>query len=270
MSKRQDITDQDDDQELDLEEPETEEGEEEGDDKPTPKPAKQPSEALKEIKGLKASLAQLQGLIAGNATKEDKKAVSNLDAMLEALVQGGYDKQEVAVLAATLGAVTKDLEAKYESRTGQDRVNSLNAQYKNAVEREVDVYVEQYGKSVEYAKERLVREIRDHIVNDDKFTEPFKEGRLPSQTEFRKATAKILGTYLKETGIKKSEANQPEQLDLKSSAKKSSPAISKDGTVDTKKLTDFEREVYQQTLNITKNKDIALEALRTVKGKSFD
>lgn len=274
MAKKVDILDPD-DQELEGLDPETEgeEGEAEGDDKQPPKrqPPADDGTTARELKKLQNSFAQLQALVAGG-TKTDKTTVSRVDETLSALLEGGYDKQEVAVLAATMNALRQDLENKYEQKTGADKVAALNASYRSTVEQEIDVFVEQYGKVVEYAKDRLINEARDLMVNDDKFTAPFNQGRLASRGDFKKVVSKIVGNYLKESGIKRADNNSAsEQPDLRNSAKRPSSAISKDGEVDTKKLGDLEREVYMSTLNITKNKELALKALKTVQGKkSFD
>lgn len=245
----------------DDEDDEEDDDEEEGKKKPAPRRERQ------DLSKLERSIEELKAMAAGG-TRAEQKRVSEVEKLLESMLQGGYNKDQVAALALVAQAVKADLKAEdAEGREVADR-QTLDEQCFDAVDAEIDKYVKRYP-AVRWAKSELRTRVGQYMARSNKFADAqarYAQKKKPAQSDFARATERIVGTFLKESGIKGSGTS--DQLDIKSSRTKPSPAVSKSGEVNVDRLNDFEREIYQSTLNITKNKELALKALKRVRGQA--
>jgi len=247
-------------------EPETtEDGGEEQEQKPAAPPSTVDPATTAAINQLTAQVSRLVAGAAG-AGKQTQAEVSELE-MLLAELSRDHDPAQVAILYRFAEAIEKKIEKRYQGAVQQDKVGTHQQQCRAALTRELDALAEKYGEAkVEYSKPQLYQEVLNVVDKDPQFANElakFNRGEVPN---FKKAVQLVSDKWAKEFGMMKDGKSGSDQLDTKNSRTKPSAAISKDGKVDVTKLTDYEREVYTATLNVTKNKDIALKALKEIGG----
>lgn len=269
MPRQQDITDETNDE--DVEDQELEEDEDsEGDDDDSPdlddKPAPQKRRSAprnEDMSDIRQQLAELKAIAAGG-NREDKQKVSKVDQMFEKLLNGGYKKEQLAALAGLVESLKEDLRAEYGEATEKATKAALDSACWTAIDKEIEKYADSIP-AVEWAKDTIRRRVRDLVSKSPEAQHAYSQGKVPPQNLFAKATKRITETYLKASGIKQGGSSSNDQLDVKNSRVKPGGAIAKDGEVDVDKLSDFERNIYVTTLNITKNKELALDALKALR-----
>lgn len=273
MPKKTDITEND--QELDAsaegdqENTENSQGEpEDGADKPTGRA--NDANTLQEIK---QTLQGLQRLVAGDSTKRsDQARVSRLESEFSELSKE-YKPEQLKVLARIAVALKEDMVEEYGAAKQKEATQGFDQQCFDRAYDEIEKVIDQFpGSQSATVREALmagiVKDVGKLMASDNRFEaarSAYQGGRVPAREDFSKAVRLIAGTYLKESGMTLSDKKgASDQLDTRTSRSRPQPIVSKDGTVDVSKLSDWEREIYNETLNKTKNKDLALKALKAL------
>lgn len=243
--------------------------------------------AAAEQEQTKAQLAQIQQTLiqmrsnaeAGKpATKEE---VSELEKAYALLVGEGYKveglKGQAVLFQAFKEDLLKEVRGEYEKAESEKGQKSLNERCYDRASDELEKIIRGKEISAELSEQLKDPDYRSMILQKMWRTmteEPglqsarnaYQKGVAPMANEFEKAARLVLQKL--PGGLTTMSRDKSEQLDSKSSKPGSGhPAVSKKGEVDTSKLNDWEREVYMTALNTTKNKDIALHALQTIKQK---
>lgn len=274
MGKRQDITENDQELDEELDDDELDDDAEEVEDEDAEsKPAPKRQKDSPEMREIKQSLLQLTQIVGQQGTKADKEKVSKVDAMFATLLGKGYKEEDLAPMAAVVQALTEDIKEKIGEASAADKKLSLDDRCRKAVHDRIAEHTRDFP-AVGWAKDEIANRVRHLLANGEEFESAriaYTSGQEPSAADFKKATAKVVRTFLKESGIKSGDSkSSPEQLDMKSSAKSVTKGISKDGkTVDLDQLSEFERDVYVTTKNYTKSDELAKEALQAIRGKKF-
>lgn len=280
MPKKIDLTEMDDqeldldDEEQDLDDEEEEDQDEESedgddedesdeeDDEPSQKRTKRKSSSRKEDPQLAQKLDEIKQLLSGNrGTPEAKQR--KVDVLLEQLAAGGkFSKDQLAVLSLFAEAVREDLATDYEA----DKKQMSEKQLFESADREFDRAASRMCKKhpqMKWAKGEIIKQAMNEMFKGKAFADAraqFERRILPDSEEFDKAVQRIARNYLKDHGIKVSNAS--EQLDVRSSRSKPATSnASKKGELDTSRLSDREKEIYFETKNATKDEDLAREAL---------
>jgi hypothetical protein len=270
MSKKDIATTLDQDDELDLDQEDLDEEDleddedEEEDDEPA-KGKKSPSSVTKkDITEFRSELSDLKKLVQKSGDAGDQKKLSRVDALFQAMLKGGSKIEDLQPLYALVEAIREDVKEESEEGKKKDRQASLDDRCWETMQ---SVWQEFVAKdpSLEWSEDKILNRAIKLLSTGKSFAsarEKYDAGRVPAQKDFRDAIRRILNTYERETG--KSRAGKTDdQLDLQSSrAKPRKSAAGANEDIDLKKLTPWEREIYTTTLNVTKNKDLAREALR--------
>lgn len=272
MSKKMDITDETNENELE-EELEGEEdlladdeGEEE-EEKPKRRPTGDAPASKADIREVRSIVEGLKNQVQGGS-KEDKKEVSELDKLLVSMLENGADKNQVAGLLAVATAITKDLEKKGESKEQETLARSLNQRVLDEIDGQLDKYEKEYGEVIGIGREQLGKRVLQRMRDSDKYASAraqYEAGRKPSAGDFQRATAEVVETFLKKAGIKKSANPANEQLDLGSSRSRPTKVTTDKGKIDVATLAEDERDAYYAAKNITKNDDVAIDAVMTLR-----
>lgn len=274
MPRMMDITQDDElenyEGEGDEETTEGEEGAEEGDDKPKRKP---PASVTNEVKEVRNELARLSQLVSSSGSKQDERRVSNLEKTLAELVKGGYKPEQLAALVEVAKAIKDDIDVDQTQKSAQQQTREFNNNCWSAVYGALDKLAETNGvdeKAFSYARDELAKRVAKTLESHEKFPDArnaYRQQILPDKKDFAAAARIVFETYKKESGMKSSDNRPAPQLDLKSSRSQASRSSSKNTEINLSELSDFEKEVYLSTKNITKNEELARKALDRVRGR---
>lgn len=266
--------DQDDDEQDDDDESEGD------DDDEKPRSKKRSASSSPDVKRLESKIDSLFSKVEGNKTGE--KRVSKVQQMLGTLLKNGYKKDQVQALALIVDSLQEDIREEIKSETAGVARGSLDQQCRDEMDRALDTYLKEYPFAKK-AREALVGDMIGLIDNGDEFKTAksnYLNGRKPGRDDFEKAAAKVMRSYLRESGIKskKSGARMSDQLDVKTSRSKPSGSRNSgsggsDREIDARKLNDMERMFYVETLNATRSKQhpdgdkkLARDVLQTMRG----
>lgn len=258
--------DEDEDEDEDQEDEDDSDQEDDDEDEKPKRKAKrssQPSNAaiLKEIEQIK-QIAQNSG------TKSDQKKASKLEQTLNAMLENGADKGQIGVLYRMFLDLKEDLREESKEESKKSSAESLKERCMDAFESAFDRAAAK-NPSLKWSKAEIISRAISRVERGSSYVDArnaYASGRMPSASTFERAITSVIETFEKETG-NKSAVKKNESLDIGSSKLKgkSTKGSSKSKEVDVDSLNDFEREIYTSTLNSTKSKEFALEALQTVR-----
>jgi hypothetical protein len=255
----------------DEQEPNTEAEGAEGEKKET-KPAPQDNSAAT-MGAINKLTNAVQTLVQNSSTKAvTTKNVSQVELAIQGLIAEGYKPDQLEAVVRLVGGVKADLEQEYEGKLreaeGKQTKQSLDSECHSRAEKALSELV---SKDIDDdTKHFLISKMYKLMNSGDEFEasrHAYSQGRAPAAQQFEKVAALVLrfapSEFVKSKDGTKTGGSQ--QLDTGNSRPRPSAAISKDGkSVDVDKLDQVEKEIYLATLNSTKNKDIALEALKTL------
>lgn len=261
-----DESEQDDDEE-ELEGEEDDDEEEDQDDEEEDEEEESPK---KQNAALRKELAQLRALISstkepGNKGEGGKKS-SRVEAAFAKLISGGVKPSDLTVLYSLFTELKADLKDEAEESRKSTTAADLGDRCMEVLEDEF-ARAAKNNKQLQWARKEIVDRaisLMQRSVSFEDARQQWDSGRVPSRQHFSRAVARVIQTYQKETGTKSS--SKSEGLDIGSSKLKGKPTkTTRDGEIDVDKLSDFDRNVYLETLNVTGNKKLALEALRDIR-----
>jgi hypothetical protein len=247
--------------------------EEDGEKKPAAKPAPAVDDVT--LKSLTRAIQDLRGLVQTQGSQKDVKTVSRYEQEIEALAKDGYTKESLLAIHRVIAAKEADLQEQRNAEIKAEAQQRFITRCQDTLRREIDDFAEKVP-SAKWSKEALYAAAVKAMEDEEEFAkenETFKKGNVP---DFKKIFRKVSQTYLKDSGIKSGDKGSGDGIDTKNSRTRPSAAISKDGSVDVTKLTDYEREIYTATLNALGGKnskdpatrkraqEIALQALRDI------
>jgi hypothetical protein len=239
-----------------------------GDDKGNGGLDKQTAQDLtKTMQGLNQTLKQAAQAPGGTEA-------SNAALARDYLIKKGFKEEDLADLGVYIQGEIQDSMATLDKKSQNDRVQQFrNTVFEKGLE-EADKFFESVGIKNPSPNMRaaLVNDAGELMQKDPKFANAlaaFQNGRVPLTSDFVKAIQLAGRVYGKgAVTMKDSDKGAPANLDTKNSkTKAAASAVNDKGEVDLTTVTDLERQVYTDTLNVTKNKDIALHALKTIAPK---
>ena len=264
-----------------------EEGEEQDDDAAEEAKAKQQEQQQQQQRSeaeTRAAITQLHQMVQKISDKTDagekvsQKEVSSLEKMTAHLLSEGYKpeslKGSIALLDAMKSDIMKEVEARYADAEKEKGQKSLDEKFLDRMQEELGKLIE--GKPElqgdQEFQEMVLKKMWTHMSTDpgmDSARKAYAAGRPPSNADIQKSARLVLQKLPGGFAMVNSD-NKNEGIDANNSRPGGShPAISKKGEVDVEKLNDFERDIYTTTLNCTKDKKLALEALKELGSKKL-
>lgn len=232
----------------------------------TPKPTKETASP----QDVNQILNDLRGMI-GSGNKKEEKKISKLDAQLGALLERGAKKDEVGNLYAILDAFKQDILEEYKGDQEKMTQAQLEKEAQRALDREIANATED-NQAASWAAPTIRDRAAQLILQGRGNTwvrarQYFQRGEVPPSNYFKKAVERTLQTWEKQTGNNKT---SKAKLDISNSPVKGSskPKLTPKGQLDTRKFSDAELEIYEQTKNITKDDELALEAVKQFRSGS--
>lgn len=285
MAKK-DIGDQNpaEDQELDLEDEDQDEDEEDledddqdddenedDDDDEDEKPSRKNRGTVSpaDIKAIKETLRDLKDA-AKKGDAVDQKKVKRVDQQFQSWLSEGKTAKDLAPLYQLMEALKEDLREEYEEADKGKQQTSLKERSWEAMDRAFEKIAKK-NPSIRWSKLEMTQRAFESMSTGKRYAdvrETYTRGRVPADRHYEEALLRQVAVFEKETG-KSSGAKKetPASLDLKNSQIRGKSSAVRDGEVDLEKLDHMERQIYTTTLNITKNKKLALEALKDLRGK---
>lgn len=224
------------------------------------------------IARMQKTIDELNQKVKSGTEKEKKQALSHSEEALHSLLQLGYKPNQLEAIVGYMEGVKKDLTAEFERKTSEKEqtrnLEKLNEDCSKTATRVIKDLIKGSALAGNSHQERaLLGQVWDMLANDDQFSsarKAYQSGIEPDAKDFEKAARLVLQTYPKEFGFMEKRESSGNQIDNKNSRPQPHPAVNKKGDVDLSKLSDFERETYEMTLNKTKSPKIALLALNTI------
>ena len=245
---------------------------------------KQPSpveSAIAQLTNIVSTLARNQSrpTPAPQTVSEKKQEASRAEQAYQTLINAGYKPEQLEALMiyseARAEDVKRELEAKYESEKAASSKGSLDKQTRDRASEVVDkvfadnkeIEDEDYKQMVLVKINKVIKENKDGAF--DSAHRAYAAGEIISQKDFEKAARLVSQNLGKGSAMNISNSNKGSSPGLDTRSSRSvAAAISKDGKkVDVSKLSESDQKLYIETLNATKNPELALKALRTLSGK---
>lgn len=254
---------EEDEDDLDLED----EDDEDDDDQPSGKGSNSRRASGANMADVAAELRALQSLVSQNGSTQDKKRVSKLEETIATLATQ-YKPESLVPLLQMVQAMKEDLTGDYEKAQLQENQRKISSDIEDHIVSRLDTAIAKYGKQLpgmKWAKKTLgekVIELVNRSKNFESVRAAYGAGRMPARSSLNEAVDKILRTYLKDNGIVK--GGNSNAIDSRPSTTRTKSASKANGDIDPSKLDDFERSIYRETLNITKNPELAKEAVRNL------
>lgn len=261
--------DQEDDEDLDDEDEDEEDQDDDQDDDDDDEPAPRSNKVTKQLADVKATLAELKALSA-KGDGSDKRKVKKVDEIFSVWLSNGEKKETLAPLYELMQGLKDDLKGEYEEARSSENAKTLQDRSWEAMDSAFDKVARKMPQ-VSWSKAEITARAFELMSKGKAYAdarETYSRGKVPAARHYENALLKIVSVFEKETG-KSSGAKKeaPQTLDLKNSRTKGKSSAVGEGDVDVSKLDAMERQIYTTTLNITKDKKLAKEALQDLRGK---
>lgn len=261
---------QDEDEEDLEEEDQDEDDEEQDEDDEDEKPSRKSSASKKDIQEIRETLKDLKAAANKSGDASDKKKVKKVDQIFQNWLGEGKTTKELGPLYTLLEALKEDLREEYEEASADKDQKSLQARSWDAMDSAFEK-IARKNPGISWSKQEITQRAFDLMSKSKRYADArdtYTRGRVPAARHYEDALVRVVAVFEKETG-KSSGAKKetPAALDIKNSRTRSKSSAVGDGDVDVNALDPMEREIYTTTLNITKNKALAKEALKDLRGK---
>lgn len=265
-----DLEDEDQEEDEDLEEEDQEEDEDEDHDDEEEKPSRKSVASKKDIQEIRETLKDLKAAASNSDKAGASKKVKKVDQIFQNWLGEGKTAKELGPLYTLLEALKDDLREEYEEASNDKDQKSLQARSWDAMDAAFEK-IARKNPGISWSKQEITQRAFDLMSKSKRYSDArdtYTRGRVPAARHYEDALARVVTVFEKETG-KSSGAKKetPAALDTKNSRPRSKSSAVGDGDIDVNALDPMEREIYTTTLNVTKNKALAKEALKDLRGK---
>ncbi|MBA3993390.1 MAG: hypothetical protein C0469_07670 [Cyanobacteria bacterium DS2.3.42] len=261
--------DQDEDEE-DLEDDDQDEDDDEDQDDEDEKPSRKSSVSAKDIKDIKDTINDLRNAANKSGDSKDQKKVKKVDQIFQTWLSEGKKANDLSPLYSLMEALKEDLREEYEEAGKTEKAKTLDERSWDAMDTAFEKFARK-NPAIGWSKAEITAKAYELMRSSKRYSDArdtYARGRVPAARHYEDAMARTIAVFEKETG-KSSGAKKeaPQSLDIKNSRTKSKSSAVGDGEIDLNSLDAMERHIYTTTLNITKNKKLAREALKDLRGK---